>query len=303
MEYHKPVLLQECIDHLNINPTGTYIDVTFGGGGHSREILKHLSAEGKLYAFDQDPDAEANIPDAENFRLLATNFRHLKAFMRREKITSVDGILADLGISSHQIDQPERGFSLRFDGPLDMRMNTQKPKTAADVVNNYSEEQLTRVFKVYGEQPKARLMARAVINYRTAKPINTTTELKDALQSFAPKFRDGKFWAPIFQAIRIEVNEEMEALQEMLLQAGELLAIDGRFVVMSYHSLEDRLVKNYMKFGNLEGEPEKDFYGNLLRPLEPITRKPIIATEEETQANPRARSAKLRVAKKLPANG
>ncbi len=298
MSYHEPVLLQQCIDQLDLKPDGTYVDVTFGGGGHSREIVKHLSERGHLYGFDQDGDAKENTLSDSQFTLIAANFRHLKKQLRFKGVKQIDGLLADLGISSHQIDEPNRGFSIRFDGPLDMRMNQGKIKSAKEVVNNYPEEDLTKVFKEYGELNRARLIAKVIANARNEKPIETTNDLKKALESLAPKFKADKFWAQVFQAIRIEVNEEMDALKELLEQATEILKPGGRLVFMSYHSLEDRPVKNYFKTGNFIGEPEKDFYGNLLRPLTPLTRKPIIANADEIALNPRARSAKLRVAEK-----
>lgn len=297
MEYHKPVMLQECIDQLNINPQGTYVDVTFGGGGHAREILKHLDG-GKLYGFDQDVDAIANKPTDENFTLIEANFRHLQRNLRVFGVKSVDGILADLGISSHQIDAAERGFSIRYDAELDMRMNTAKPFSAKKLVNEYGQDDLNRVLKEYGEFPKSWHMAGAIVNARTSAPVNTTEDLKKALSHFAPQHKPSQFWARVFQALRIEVNDEMGALHDLLTQACEVLNPEGRLVVMSYHSLEDRPVKNFMRSGNVSGELEKDFYGNLIRPMEPVTRKPLIASAEEINENPRARSAKLRTAKK-----
>tara|TARA_R110002096_G_scaffold276109_3_gene470015 strand:+ start:72374 stop:73285 length:912 start_codon:yes stop_codon:yes gene_type:complete len=298
MNYHNPVLLKECIEHLQIKPDGIYVDVTFGGGGHSREILKQLST-GHLYAFDQDPDAQQNQIESENFSLISSNFRFLKKSLRFHGIQKIDGLLADLGISSHQIDEPSRGFSLRYEGPLDMRMNPSKSLDAKTLVNTYPEEELTRIFKDYGELNKAYYLARTLVQKRAEKEIQTTEELKQALASFAPGHRSGKFWAQVFQAIRMEVNDEMGALHELLEQSCEILNPGGRLVFMSYHSLEDRPVKNFFKTGNIKGIQEKDFYGNLIRPLNPITRKPIIADSEELNSNPRARSAKLRVAEKI----
>lgn len=283
---------------MQIQPNGVYVDVTFGGGGHSREILKHLTS-GHLYAFDQDPDAVANIPKSENFTLIQSNFRHIQKMLRMHGVKQVDAILGDFGISSHQIDQASRGFSLRFDGPLDMRMNPDKEIDAKQVVNNYSDEELFRVFKEYGEILKPWPI---VNNIAKNRPINTTAELKKALQHLEPRQKSGQFWARIFQAIRIEVNEEIKVIHELLEQSINILKPKGRIVCMSYHSLEDRPVKNFFKYGNIEGKAEKDFFGNLLRPLKPITRKPIVPVEEEISENPRARSAKLRVAEKIGAN-
>lgn len=279
---------------MDIKEDGIYVDVTFGGGGHSREILKHLTT-GHLYAFDQDPDAQANVPDSKNFTLIPSNFRHLKKSLRLYGVKEIDGLLGDFGISSHQIDEPERGFSLRFDGPLDMRMNPSKELSAHQVVNQYSEEELFNILKNYGEIIRPKPLVNAIVNNR---PINTTTELKKALEKFAPPQKHGQFLAKIFQAIRIEVNEEIVVIHELLEQATEMLKTDGRLVCMSYHSLEDRPVKNFFRYGNIEGKPMKDFFGNLLSPLEPITRKPITASDAEISENPRARSAKLRAAKK-----
>lgn len=298
MTYHNPVLLQPCIDYLQIKPDGIYVDVTFGGGGHSREILKHLTT-GHLFGFDQDPDAHNNTIDDERFTLVASNFRHLKNSLRFHGIRKIDGLLADLGISSHQIDEPTRGFSVRFEGPLDMRMNPSKNLDARTLINTYPEEELTRIFKDYGELNKAYYLARTLVADRSEKSIDTTEDLKTALKNFVPGYKSGKFWAQVFQAIRMEVNDEMGALHELLEQSTEILNPGGRLVFMSYHSLEDRPVKNYFKTGNIQGEPEKDFYGNLIRPLNPITRKPVIANDAETNLNPRARSAKLRVAEKI----
>ena len=298
MNYHKPVLLHQCIDFLQIKPDGIYVDVTFGGGGHSKEILKHLTS-GHLYAFDQDPDAHQNIIDNEHFTLIPSNFRHLKNSLRFKGVRQIDGLLADLGISSHQIDEPERGFSLRFEGPLDMRMNPDKSFDAKTLINTYSLEELTRIFKDYGELNKAYYLAKAIVLAREEEEIKTTQNLKKVLDSFAPKHKSGKFWAQVFQAIRIEVNDELGALYELLNQGTEVLKSGGRMVVMSYHSLEDRPVKNFFRTGNIKGEQEKDFYGNLIRPLSPVTRKPVVADDNEINENPRSRSAKLRVAEKI----
>ncbi len=271
------------------------MDVTFGGGGHSREILKHLTT-GHLYGFDQDPDAKANVPDDSRFTLIPANFRHLKKSLRLHGVKQIDGLLGDFGVSSYQIDQPERGFSTRFEGPLDMRMNPDRNLTAAHVLNQYEEGQLNQILKDYAEIMKPRAISQAIINSR---PLQSTKDLNNCLQRFAPPHKQGQFMAKIFQAIRIEVNEELAVIHELLEQATEILKPGGRLVCMSYHSLEDRPVKNFFRYGNLAGEPQKDFYGNLLRPLEPITRKPIVADANEINENPRARSAKLRAAIKL----
>ena len=296
--YHQPALLHECIEGLGINPSGVYADLTFGGGGHSREILAKLNADGRLLAFDQDEDAISNAIDDARFTLVNENFRYLKNFLRLHKAFPVDGILADLGISSHQIDTPERGFATRFEGPLDMRMARNQGITASDMVNTYPEEKLLSVFKLYGEISNARQLAAKIVEART-KPITTTGELKEAIKSCMPPNYENKYLAQVFQAIRIEINDEMGALQAMLKQCADALKPGGRMVVISYHSLEDRLVKNYIKAGNLEGELQKDFYGNVLTPFKSITRKPITPSEEELASNPRSRSAKLRIAQKI----
>lgn len=296
--YHQPALLHECIEGLGINPSGVYADLTFGGGGHSREILAKLNADGRLLAFDQDEDAISNAIDDARFTLVNENFRYLKNFLRLHKAFPVDGILADLGISSHQIDTPERGFATRFEGPLDMRMARNQGITASDMVNTYPEEKLLSVFKLYGEISNARQLAAKIVEART-KPITTTGELKEAIKSCMPPNYENKYLAQVFQAIRIEINDEMGALQAMLKQCADALKPGGRLVVISYHSLEDRLVKNYIKAGNLEGELQKDFYGNVLTPFKSITRKPITPSEEELASNPRSRSAKLRIAQKI----
>ena len=296
--YHQPALLHECIEGLGINPSGVYADLTFGGGGHSREILAKLNADGRLLAFDQDEDAISNAIDDARFTLVNENFRYLKNFLRLHKAFPVDGILADLGISSHQIDTPERGFATRFEGPLDMRMARNQGITASDMVNTYPEEKLLSVFKLYGEISNARQLAAKIVEARI-KPITTTGELKEAIKSCMPPNYENKYLAQVFQAIRIEINDEMGALQAMLKQCADALKPGGRLVVISYHSLEDRLVKNYIKAGNLEGELQKDFYGNVLTPFKSITRKPITPSEEELAGNPRSRSAKLRIAQKI----
>ena len=296
--YHQPALLHECIEGLGINPSGIYADLTFGGGGHSREILAKLNTDGRLLAFDQDEDALSNTIDDARFTLVNENFRYLKNFLRLHKAFPVDGILADLGISSHQIDTPERGFATRFEGPLDMRMARSQGITASEMVNTYPEEKLISVFKLYGEISNARQLAAKIVEARI-KRITTTGELKEAIKSCMPPNYENKYLAQVFQAIRIEINDEMGALQAMLKQCADALKPGGRLVVISYHSLEDRLVKNYIKAGNLEGELQKDFYGNVLAPFKSITRKPITPSDEELASNPRSRSAKLRIAQKI----
>jgi len=296
--YHQPALLHECIEGLSINPSGTYADLTFGGGGHSREILGKLDAEGRLIAFDQDEDTLPNAIEDERFTLVNENFRYLKNFLRLYKALPLDGILADLGISSHQIDTPERGFATRFEGPLDMRMGHSQGLTAAQMINTYPEEKLRLVFKMYGEISNARQLAAKIAGARSV-PVTTTSELKEAIKSCIPFNYEHKYLAQVFQAIRIEINDEMGALQAMLKQCADVLKPGGRLVVISYHSLEDRLVKNYMKTGNFEGIQEKDFYGNIIAPMKPVTRKPITPETSELKSNPRSRSAKLRIAQKI----
>ncbi|MBN3583935.1 16S rRNA (cytosine(1402)-N(4))-methyltransferase RsmH [Algoriphagus aestuarii] len=295
--YHIPVMLAQCTEGLAIDPNGIYVDVTFGGGGHSREILKHLD-KGHLYGFDQDVDAIANIPENDRFTFVEANFRDLKRYLRLHGVKKVDGILADLGISSHQIDEPGRGFSTRFSGNLDMRMNQSAELSAKEVLNTYEESKLHKIFGIYGEVKNAKTLAQAVVAERASQPFETTEGFTAFLKKYAPRGKDFKYYAQVFQALRIEVNDEMGALEEMLLSAVELLKPEGRLVVMSYHSLEDRLVKNLIQKGKFQGEVEKDFYGNLIRPLEPVVRGTVVADEEEVARNPRARSAKLRVAKK-----
>ena len=299
-DYHKPVMLKECLEGLNIKPDGIYVDVTFGGGGHSRAILEKLTT-GHLYSFDQDEDAkqEAAKIESENFTFISANFRFIKKYLRVYGVKQVDGILADLGISSHQIDTAGRGFSTRFDAELDMRMDVQQPQSAKTVVNEYSFEDLHKIFGIYGELKNARTVAQAVVSGRGAGPIETIRELKAALQSYAPRGKENKFFAQVFQALRIEVNEELKVLEEFLVQVPELLAPEGRLVVMAYHSLEDRPVKNFIRSGKFFGEVEKDLFGNEIKPLYSITRKPVEANETELLENPRARSAKLRIAAKL----
>ncbi len=295
MNYHNPVLLKESIDGLAIKPNGIYVDVTFGGGGHSKEILKFLNEDGKLFAFDQDEDAKQNSLEDERFTLIPQNFRYIKRYLRFYNIKKVDGILADLGVSSHQFDVAERGFSTRFNADLDMRMNQTDVLTAYGVINNYKESQLSDVLFQYGELRNARSLAKKIAEARIEKPIKTSFDLKQVLNDFIPKSKEHKVLAQIFQGIRIEVNQEMEALKEFLLQVPELLNPNGRLSVISYHSLEDRLVKRFIKNGMFEGEPEKDFYGNISVPMKKIG-KLIIPSIDEIKLNNRARSAKLRIA-------
>jgi 16S rRNA (cytosine1402-N4)-methyltransferase len=297
--YHVPVLLQESIDGLNIQSDGIYVDVTFGGGGHSREILNCLGAEGHLYSFDQDADAERNIVDDDRFTFVRSNFRYLKQWMRYYDVEHVDGLLADLGVSSHHFDDETRGFSFRFDAPLDMRMNKRAGKTAADIVNGYSEDQLADIFYLYGELKQARRIASSLVKARQEKPIETTGDLLKVTESLFQKEREKKDMAKLFQALRIEVNHEMEALTEMLRGACEVLGPGGRLVVITYHSLEDRLVKNMMKAGNTEGRIEQDFFGRVNAPFRLVGNKVVVPSEDEQQRNPRSRSAKLRVAEKI----
>ncbi|HEY4650630.1 MAG TPA: 16S rRNA (cytosine(1402)-N(4))-methyltransferase RsmH [Pontibacter sp.] len=299
MEYHRPVLLEESVDALAIKPDGVYVDVTFGGGGHSALILSKLTT-GKLYSFDQDSDAEEQSKKLEgpNFQFVRANFRDLKKYLRLHRVKEVDGILADLGVSSHQFDEASRGFSTRFDGPLDMRMNYEHGDSAKDVVADYSEEQLHRMFGIYGEVKNARTLARTIVEQRIRKPIETIGDFKQAIRSCTPKGKENKYLAQVFQALRIEVNDEMKALEEMLVQAAEVLKPGGRLSVISYHSLEDRLVKNFIAKGKFFGEVEKDLFGNELKPLEAVSRKPIVPTEQELLINSRSRSAKLRIAEK-----
>src|SRR6195952_1242026 len=286
--YHTPVMLQECIDGLNIKPEGTYVDVTFGGGGHSREIMKHLGDGGRLLAFDQDVDAQQNIIADDRFEFIDQNFRYLKNFCRLHNAIPVDGILADLGVSSYQFDQAERGFSIRFDAELDMRMNQQSSLSAKEVVNTYSEADLHRIFGIYGEIQNAKSLAKTIVTARLNAPINTVAELKNAIVNLIPRGKENKYLAQVFQALRIEVNQELESLKDFLIQSAEVLVSGGRLVVMSYHSLEDRLVKNFIAKGKFSGELEKDIYGNDNRPFNSISRGAITSSEEEIKDNNRA---------------
>ncbi len=294
-------MLHECIDGLHIDPAGTYVDVTFGGGGHSKAILAKLGPEGRLFSFDQDPDAweQAEKIDDERLTLITANFRYLEKYLRLHRVKEVDGILADFGVSSFQLDAPERGFSIRFDGPLDMRMGPSASMTAAELLNSYSAAELQRILGMYGEVKNARTLAQAIIQARTRKPLETTQEFKEILNKLAPKHREFKYFAQVFQAIRIEVNQELAVIEEFLAQAPAVLKPSGRLVIMSFHSLEDRLVKNFIKAGNVQGKEDKDLFGVVHRPLESVIRKPITASEEELKLNPRSRSAKLRIASKL----
>ena len=294
--YHQPVLLAECLEGLDIKPEGTYVDVTFGGGGHSMAILEKLKG-GRLISMDQDEDAkkEAEKIAHRSFTFCHANFRYMKQYLKLQGVTRVNGILADLGVSSHQIDSPERGFSTRFSGPLDMRMDIHGKVTAASILRTYSEEKLHKIFGMYGELKNAKTAAGEVVRARAQHKLETTQDLKEALKKVTPRGRENKYFAQVFQALRIEVNEEMQALEDFLHQSGELMGTGGRLVVMSNHSLEDRMVKNYLATGKVYGELEKDFYGNVVRPFDPVNRKPITASDEELEANGRARSAKLRV--------
>ena len=297
-EYHNPVMLKECLDGLNIRPDGVYVDVTFGGGGHSRAIFDKLSDRGTLISFDQDQEAKENLWKAKNFHFVESNFSFLRNQLKLRGISKVDGILADLGVSSHQFDDGKRGFSIRTNDPLDMRMNQKASISAIQVVNDYEVNNLARVIGQYGELKNAGRISRGIASFRANKRIETTGDLMEATRPFAPKFKDHKFFAQIFQGIRIEVNDEMKTLESFLLQTKDVLKPGGRLVVMSYHSLEDRPVKNYMKRGSLDGTIEKDFFGNVLKPFTEINRHPIGASEEEIELNNRARSAKLRIAER-----
>lgn len=298
--YHIPVLLKESVDGLQISPEGIYVDVTFGGGGHSREILSRLGSKGHLYSFDQDADAEQNIPaDEQKFTFVRSNFRYLRNWMRYYGVEGIDGLLADLGVSSHHFDDESRGFSFRFDAPLDMRMNERDGLTAADVCNRYSEEELARLFWLYGELKNGRRLANTIVKGRADHPIATVNDLITLVRPLIGANREKKDMAKVFQALRIEVNHEMEALHEMLDAAINCLKPGGRLVVLTYHSLEDRMVKNYMRSGNAEGKVEEDFFGNRLSPLRPVNNKVIIPDADEQERNPRSRSAKLRIAEKV----
>lgn len=299
--YHTSVLLHECIDGLAIKPDGIYVDVTFGGGGHSRAILEKLGPQGRLFAFDQDPDAwrQADKIDDDRLELITANFRHIQKYLRIHGIKQVDGIMADFGVSSFQLDAAERGFSTRFDGPLDMRMGPSASTDAAEILNSYSAESLQKIFGMYGEIKNARTLAQAVVQARTQKALKTTSEFKEILAKLAPRSREFKYFAQAFQAVRIEVNQELAVIEEFLEQAANLLAPEGRLVVLSFHSLEDRLVKNFIRTGDSHGKEDKDLFGVVHKPLESVIRKPITATEEELKRNPRSRSAKLRIAAKI----
>lgn len=294
--YHIPALLTETIDGLNIKPDGVYVDVTFGGGGHSRAILEKLGKNGRLLAFDQDEDALQNVIDDERFTFVRSNFRYLSNFLKYHDIEKVDGILADLGVSFHHFDEAERGFSFRFEGKLDMRMNTRSPLTAEKVVNEYTEEQLANVFYLYGEMHNSRKIASTIARARNTEKIETIEQFLEILKPFFPREKEKKEMSKVFQALRIEVNKEMQVLKELLTQSVELLNPGGRLAVLTYHSLEDRLVKNFIRSGNFEGKIEKDFFGNIQAPLKAVNNKVIVASDEEVERNPRSRSAKLRIA-------
>lgn len=295
--YHEAVMLKECTEALDIKSDGTYVDVTYGGGGHSREILKKIQ-KGKLFVFDQDPDSEKQKIEAGNLIFINQNFRFVSNFLKMYKAIPVDGLLADLGISSHQIDTAERGFAFRTDGPLDMRMSKQGDLTAEKILNEYGEQQLTEIFRMYGELKNARQLARRIVEVRSEFPLKTTGQVVKILEGLFPSRFSNKFLAQVFQALRIEVNGEMEALKDLLSQCGEVIRKNGRIAFITYHSLEDRLVKNYIRSGNFSGDLEKDLYGNVIKPFEAVNRKPIIPGDEELARNNRARSAKLRIAKR-----
>ncbi len=298
MEYHNPVLLKETVDGLSIKPNGVYVDVTFGGGGHSREIMKRLGPDGRLFAFDQDRDALLNVIDDSRFTLIPENFRFIKRFLRFHQVRKVDGILGDFGVSSHQFDVAERGFSTRFESDLDMRMNQTKGLSAYNVINEYEELSLRKVFLEFGELRNAPKLARSIVGARRSEPIKTSVELKEVLKPFLPKHKEHKILAQIYQAIRIEVNQEIEVLKEFLLQTQELLDNNGRISLISYHSLEDRLVKRFIRNGMFEGEPEKDIYGNVYVPFKKVGGL-IVPSDQEIKINNRARSAKLRIAERV----
>jgi 16S rRNA (cytosine1402-N4)-methyltransferase len=299
--YHIPVLLDQSVQGLSIKPDGVYADLTFGGGGHSKAILEQLGPEGRLYSFDRDPDAVVNAREITHpgFTLVEANFRHLRRYLKLYGVSTLDGILADLGVSSHQFDSVARGFSTRFEGDLDMRMDQKPGLTAQQIINTYNEAQLHRIFGLYGEVTNARTLAAAIVKARFSNSIDTVSELKLILNKFAPRGKEFKYYAQVFQALRIEVNDELKALEEMLEQSAQMLRPGGRLVVLSYHSLEDRLVKNFINHGKFSGEAEKDLYGNVNVPFRHVTRKPLEADSAELEANPRARSAKLRIAEKI----
>ena len=298
-EYHNPVLLKESVDALVLNPDGVYADATFGGGGHSREILGRLSPKGRLIAFDRDADAAANAPEDARFKLIHNNFRFIHNYALIEAPEGLDGVLADLGVSSHQFDTAERGFSFRFDGPLDMRMNVQGAKTAADIVNSYTQEELERIFKIYGEVENARKLSGLIVTARARAQILSTGDLGNAIAGALPSFAEHKYLAKVYQALRIEVNDEMRSLEKFLEGAAKSLKRGGRLAVITYHSLEDRLVKNFIRCGNTDGNEEKDIYGRSCAPLKAVNRKPLLPEENEIEGNTRARSAKLRIAEKI----
>lgn len=296
--YHNPVLLTESIEALNIKENGTYVDVTFGGGGHSKEILRRLGKNGRLFAFDQDTDALENTIEDERFTLINQNFRYIKRFLKFYGVTKVDGVLGDFGVSSHQFDVPERGFSTRFDSALDMRMNQNATFSAVNIINEYAENELVRIFSIYGELKNAKAIARAIINARNTEKIITGSQLQEVLKPFLQKFKENKTLAQVYQAIRIEVNEEMQVLEEFLMQLTDIVEVGGRISLISYHSLEDRLVKRFIRDGQFEGAAEKDFYGNVSVPFKKIGNF-IVPTQEEIENNSRARSAKLRIAERI----
>lgn len=297
--YHIPALLNECLEGLNISPNGTYVDVTFGGGGHSRGIVEKLGEGGRLFSFDQDSDAEKNIIDDKRFTFVKSNFRFLKNFMQYHGVSEVDGIIADLGVSFHHFDEADRGFSFRFDGKLDMRMNRKGGKSASDIINRYPEDKIADILYYYGEMRNARRIASAIVRKRENKAIETTSDLLAIIKDMVNPKQEKKELAQIFQALRIEVNDEMASLKSMLLQSAAILKPGGRMVVLTYHSLEDRIVKDFFKFGNFEGKAEKDFFGRVIAPLKQVNNKVIVPTDEEIESNPRSRSAKLRIAEKL----
>ncbi len=298
MDYHLPVLLEKSVEGLKIKPDGVYVDATFGGGGHSREILKRLR-KGKLLAFDQDEDAEANVPDDQRLIFVRQNFRFLKNFLKYYGVEAIDGLLADLGVSSHHFDSPHRGFSFRFDSELDMRMNTKSDFSAKELVNTYTFERLFSVFHNYGELRNSKALALSIIDYRENNPINFIRDLLESIKQCLPRYNENQYLAKVFQSLRIEVNKEIEYLKALLIQASELLVPEGRFVVISYHSLEDRVVKNFFRNGTFDTTRQTDLYGNVIRPLQPVNRKVIVPSEEEIQKNVRARSARLRIAEKI----